>query len=115
MTQRFRPGQHIRRRSEFLRVYEHGRKVHGRLLTVFVLPTDLDTSRLGISATRKFGGAVQRNLAKRRIREVFRRQVPRPACDVVVVPKSGFLDAHYSAVDHEFQALLRRAARPGRR
>jgi len=115
VAERFRPGQRIRRRSEFLRVYERGRKMHGRLLTVFVLPTDLDASRLGISATRKFGNAVQRNLAKRRIREVFRRHLSQPACDVVVIPKSGFLDAHYSAVDHEFQALLRRPARPNRR
>ena len=115
MDERFRPRHHIRRRSEFLRVYEHGRKVHGRLFTVFVLPTDLDTSRLGVSATRKFGNAVQRNLAKRRIREIFRRHVPSPSCDVVVVPKSGLLDAHHSVVDQEFQALLRRSSRPGRR
>jgi ribonuclease P protein component len=40
-------------------------------------PNTLGCDRLGIIASRKFGGAVARNRAKRRLRELFRRQSPR--------------------------------------
>ena len=111
MTEAFRPRQRIRRRVEFLRVYEHGRKVHGRLLTMFILPNGLEVSRLGIAATRKLGNAVKRNLAKRRLREIFRRRPPEAPCDVVLIPRQAFFDAGYLDVHHEYESLLRRPSR----
>ena len=57
----------LSRRSEFQRVYDQGHKAHGRFMTLFVLPTGSDRSRLGVAATRKIGGAVSRNRAKRRV------------------------------------------------
>ena len=50
----------IRRRPEFLRVYEQGVRIRARLMTVIALPNALGRSRLGIAATRKLGGAVVR-------------------------------------------------------
>ena len=44
----------------------------GRYLVVFALPGEGEVSRLGITATRKIGGAVVRNRARRRIRELAR-------------------------------------------
>jgi ribonuclease P protein component len=47
-------------------------------------------ARLGITVTRKFGNAVHRNLAKRLIREAFRRspELFPGGTDVVVIPKT---------------------------
>ena len=52
----------------------------------------MTVGRLGIAATKKLGGAVVRNRAKRLIREVFRRNKIAPGFDVVVVPKRELLD-----------------------
>ena len=90
---RFRPHERIRRRAEFQEVYERGARIHGRYATVFVLANQRAVGRLGIAATKKLGGAVQRNRAKRLIREVFRRNNIAPGFDVVVVPKRELLDA----------------------
>jgi RNase P protein component len=57
-------------RSEFQKVYEHGVKHVGRLLVVYLLQAD-DTAR-AVVASRKVGGAVQRNRAKRLLREARR-------------------------------------------
>jgi ribonuclease P protein component len=84
-------------------------------MTLFCLPTALDRSRLGIAATRKIGKAVQRNLARRRLREIFRAHRPAGAFDVVIVPRREFFEATYAGVEAEYRALLTRQRRGPRR
>jgi ribonuclease P protein component len=110
----FSRDEHIRRRSDFERVYNRGTRIHSRCCTVFVLPNALPVGRLGIAATKKLGGAVERNRAKRLIREVFRRNKIAPGYDVVVVPKRALLDASLTALEAEYRSNLRRAGAPAR-
>ncbi len=107
----FRPGEHIRRRADFEAIYESAAKVSGRLMTMFVRKSESGHARLGIAATRKIGGAVIRNRAKRLTRELFRSHKPTAALDIVVVPRREFLDASYPSLEREFDALLERAVR----
>jgi ribonuclease P protein component len=111
----FRREERIRRRTEFLRIYEKGSRIHGRLLTLFLMPSDLPVGRLGIAATKKLGGAVQRNRAKRLIREVFRRNKIAQGFDVVVVPKRELLDATLTALEAEYVQTVERSIRRHRR
>ena len=106
--------ERLRRRADYQQVYERGARVHGRLLTLFTLSNELPVGRLGIAATRKLGGAVQRNRAKRLIREVFRRNKLAPGFDVVVVPKRELLDASLTALETEFRHTLERSLRRSR-
>ena len=106
--------ERVRRRADYQQVYDRGVKVHGRLFTMFRLPNGLETGRLGIAATRKLGGAVIRNRAKRLIREVFRRNKLAPGFDIVVVPRRELLDASLIALESEFRSMLERSARRGR-
>jgi ribonuclease P protein component len=108
---KFRPDEHIRRRAEFQQVYEQGARIRGRFSTLFLLPNKLSIGRLGITATRKLGGAVQRNRAKRLIREVFRRNNMAAGFDVVVVPKRELLDASLTALEAEYRRNLERSLR----
>lgn len=107
----FRAAERIRKRSEYTRIYDSGEKHRGRLMTVFVRPSERPHPRLGIAATRKLGSAVVRNRAKRRVRELFRHHKPTAGLDVVVVPGRELLDAPFASLETEFRALLERRSR----
>jgi len=103
----------IRRRAEFERIYAGGAKIHGRYMTIFVMLNSAAVPRLGVAATRKLGSAVERNRAKRRARELFRRRKQIGGLDIVVVPRREMLDAPFAHLEADYIALLDRC-RTGR-
>ena len=115
MDQRFRAAAHIRQRRDFQTVYDAGRKLHGRTMTIFALSRPGAASRLGIAATRKLGSAVERNRAKRLVRELFRLNPAPPSLDIVVVPRRALFDATFSSLEAEYVATLGRLRSSGRR
>ncbi len=71
--QRFPRSCRLTARRQFLEVYKRGRKVRRSSFTVFGMPNDVGRCRIGLTVTRRVGGAVARNRIKRVLREVFRR------------------------------------------
>jgi ribonuclease P protein component len=77
-------------------------------MTIFTLARQDAGTRLGIAATRKIGGAVERNRAKRVVRELFRRNPAAPGFDIVVVPRRALFDASFSSLESEYVAIVGR-------
>jgi ribonuclease P protein component len=109
-----RPDQRIRRHAEFQQIYKAGTRIHSRYCTLFVKPNQSPVGRLGIAATKKIGGAVQRNRAKRLIREIFRHNDIASGFDIVVVPKREFLGASLTVLEADYRHTLERRLRAGR-
>jgi ribonuclease P protein component len=78
-------------------------------MTMFTRKREQGVARLGIAATRKIGAAVERNRAKRLVRELFRHHKPSGALDVVVVPRREMLAAPFEKIESEFTSLLKRS------
>jgi len=62
----------LRNKSEYDKVYRHGKRVHGVNFSLILLPNSLENNRLGISIHGQLKGAAKRNRIKRIIREFFR-------------------------------------------
>ena len=85
-------------------------------MTAFVLPNSLSHHRLGVTASRKaLGRAVQRNRAKRLLRETFRLKEPslrglRGKYDWVLNAKDKLLSGKVNEAVDEFEKLLANVA-----
>ena len=110
---RFRPREHIRRGSDFERVYRAGGRAGDGLFAVNALPNGFGHARLGLSVSaRTVGNAVRRNRVRRIVREVFRHLSGELGpLDLVVTSRPGARAADRGALVDSLERLLREAGR----
>ena len=127
---RFRAEQHLRRQGDIRAVREQGRRVDCRAFTVWwklraAAPTtsatlpDVALAKSGprvcvIASTAAVGPAVQRNRAKRRLREIFRAQqhlVP-AGCDLLLIARAAATREPMPTLEKKFSDACSQIARP---
>ena len=111
--ERFLRRYRIERGSDFRVLYNEGRRINCQWFVLFARENDLGYHRLGITVSRKVGGAVTRNRVKRLLRERFRRSfadIPHHF-DFVVNAKRSSAQAKYSELRQEFLSAARKICR----
>ncbi len=97
----------LKKNHEFRRMYQRGKSAVGGCMVVYCRGNGLDHNRLGLTASTKIGNAVKRNRARRRLREVYRRNVSRllSGRDVVLVARARTLTASWGEMEETFLRL----------
>ena len=102
----------IVRSADYRRLYKEARKVHCEKFVLFGRANGVGHTRLGITVSRRIGGAVVRNRIKRLFREIFRRslgEIP-DQLDIIVNAKFGCVGAEYGKLRNEFIEAARKFA-----
>jgi len=106
--QAFGKEERIRKRQDYLRIYEQGTRRYSQRFTIITCRNSSGIRRLGMTVGKKAGNAVQRNRIKRLLREFFRLNKLRlPASqDIVIIAKKGILPLTYNDVRAELESRL---------
>jgi len=100
----------IKENRTFRRIYSKGRSAVTPFLVLYCRPNRLDHNRLGVTVSTKLGGAVVRNRARRRLREVFRLAGPdlRQGYDVILVARGRTVTASWKELNDVFLRSCRK-------
>ena len=109
------PFERLKKRADFLAAAKGHACARGAVLVQAADRRDGRAAvRVGFTATRRIGGAVARNRAKRRLREAARRllgELARPGCDYVLIARGGTASRPWlRLLDDVKSALIRLAA-----
>jgi ribonuclease P protein component len=103
----------IVRSSDYRAIYQVGKKVYSDRFVIFGRENNIGHPRLGLTVSRKVGGAVVRNRIKRLFREIFRRsigEIPNQL-DIVINAKSGCAGVNYVELRAEFLSAVKKIKR----
>ena len=100
----------LKQNHEFRRLYKKGKSAVSPYFVLYCRKTGRPVSRLGITASVRLGNAVQRNRARRRIRELYRthEEELRPGYDVVIVARTRVIYSHYAELERSFRQLVKK-------
>ena len=108
---RFCKSDRLRLTREFRKVQQSGKKAVSRFVVAnWNESVESGTARLGVISSRKVGGAVQRNRARRLLREAFRScrsQLSEPV-DLVLVARRGIHRRKSHEIASELMGILRK-------
>jgi ribonuclease P protein component len=101
----------LRRKSDFSTIYNRGKSVGERLVVLFHRKNDYPYKRQAFLASKKVGKSVQRNRARRLMKESWRVLEPtaKEGTDYIFIARNSILNATQGEVQVSMYKALRKA------
>lgn len=100
----------LKKNHEFKRLYNKGKSAVSGCAVVYCRQNGRKENRLGVTVSTKIGGAVQRNLIRRRLKEIYRLSEDRVSSgyDIVIVARMRSRYAGFGELESSVISLLRK-------
>lgn len=97
----------IKKNSDFQKVYRTGRSFANKLLVMYVIKTEREDTRIGISVSKKVGNSVVRHHITRLVRESYRllKDRVKTGLDIVVVARAAAKESDFKKIESAYLHL----------
>lgn len=101
----------LKKRYQYNYVYKHAKFYSGKCMVLYALPSKTNNIKVGFAISKKIGGAVQRNLCRRRLREIVRKYIPllKQSYNIIVLAKGNISETQFSEQELDFKNLITKA------
>ena len=101
----------LKKRYQYAYVYKAGEHFSGKSVVLYTTPSKTKCIKVGFAVTKKIGHAVKRNLFRRRLREIMRKQLPnlKQNYNIIVVAREQIVNFEFKFVENEIVNLLKKA------
>lgn len=107
---RFSAARRLKESSEFAKLRTEGTSYPGRYVVLSVLKVSPEKPwRCGLITSKKAGGAVQRNLIRRRLREIHRQVPIEDGWEIVTIARWRAKEASFDQLKEDWIRTARRA------
>ena len=98
----------LKKHYQYAYVYRAGHRVSGKCVSIFACTSKTKNIKIGFSVTKKVGKAVKRNKARRRLREIIKKQLPnlKQNYNIIIVAKDNILDFSFKEIEMDIAYLL---------
>lgn len=103
----------LAKRKDFSKVYRLGNSAANRQFVVYSMKNPQTVKmRVGVSASKKLGGAVVRNRLRRMIKEIVRLHADHliPGYDLIIIVRKPAVGMHYKEMEKSLLHALKRAS-----
>ncbi|MDO4833433.1 MAG: ribonuclease P protein component [Bacillota bacterium] len=100
----------LRKKEDFTEIYKRGKSIPERYIVFFFRKNGLSYNRTAFLASKKVGNSVQRNRAKRLMKESFRLSCRNavPGHDMIFVARNSIKGRKFSDVDRSLIRALKK-------
>lgn len=101
----------LRKKYMFAYCYKVGKVVHAKSCFMYYTTSKNKNVKIGLSVSKKVGGAVQRNKARRLLREAI---TPYLSCinndyNIIIVARDDFLKYSFNDIQQDIEHMLKKA------
>ena len=102
----FKITQGLKKDSDFRKVYKHGKSFANRNLVMYILDNKSDSTRVGISVSKKVGNAISRNKIKRRLKNIIDKKDYKNNFNCIIIVGKGILFRSFEEMSNNLYFAL---------
>ena len=100
----------LRKQADFDRLYKKGTSAGDRYVVIFAMPNGLEITRLGFLASKKVGNSVERNRARRLMKEsyrLFNKEIP-TGLDIIFIARNTISERKQDEVERSMRSAWKK-------